>query len=187
MILRKKDLLLLIDLLLVVLLMSLFYTGALRTFASLGILLSFAVASSLGLHLPHHLLLLKHLHMLLLLEVNYSLVIVFTSIFNLHVVVILLLQLLLLIKIFSILLIILLKLSIVLISDELAASYDLMSVSGSSILKNHFLAIDILDRLLVVSSCILLLLLVEHVILNDFFWEGELVRVLLILLPKIFK
>lgn len=91
MILRKKDLLLLIDLLLVVLLMSLFYTGALRTFASLGILFTFAVASSLGLHLPHHLLLLKHLHMLLLLEVNDSLVIVFTSIFNLHVVVVLLL------------------------------------------------------------------------------------------------
>jgi hypothetical protein len=91
MILRKKDLLLLIDLLLVVLFMSLFYTGALRTFASLGILFTFDVASSLGLHLPHNLLLLKHLHMLLLLKVNDSLVIVLSSIFNLHVVVVLLL------------------------------------------------------------------------------------------------
>ena len=65
----------------------------------------------------------------------------------------------------------------------------LSRTSKPGILKNHFLAVDVLDRLgfLPVHLGHLVHLLLLHEVLNQLFWEGELAWILVILLFEVLK
>ena len=89
----------------------------------------------------------------------------------------------LLVEVLSLIVIVLLDLIIL---NHLATSHDHLVLAAwlnSSILKHHFLAIDVLHRL----DFLLVLSLLKHVVLDQFLREREMIWVLLILLLQILK
>ena len=128
--------------------------------------------------LLHHLLLLLHGHLLLDVGFLFILFIIFVIFLSILVVLLLLLLLLHIIQVFSTLLVIFLDLTIIIIFvlNLLATAHDLVTM-GLRVLKDHLLALDVLDGLV--------LLLLPHVVLDQLLGEGELVRVLLILLLQV--
>jgi len=109
------------------------------------------------------------------------------TVLHLHVV----LALMMMTQILSPIIIIFVKFMLVIL-DLLTTSNDLVLLSGSSkpgILKDHLLAVNVLDRLgfLPVHLGHLVHLLLLHEVLNQLLGEGELARVLVILLLEVLK
>ena len=109
------------------------------------------------------------------------------TVLHLHVV----LALMMMTQILSPIIIIFVKFMLIIL-DLLTTSNDLVLLSGSSkpgILKDHLLAVDVLDRLgfLPVHLGHLVHLLLLHEVLNQLLGEGELARVLVILLLEVLK
>lgn len=171
------------------------FSTALRAFLTTicgsNLLLAFALLELLLLHLLllehlllHNLLLLLHSH--LLLHVSFFIVVVTLSfvVIVVFLTILILLLLLHIIEVLRSLFIVFLNLPLIVtvVFDLLTPSHYLI-VSLGGILQDHLLAFDVLHGLVL----ILLLLLLAHVVFNELFREGELVRVLFILLLEVLQ
>jgi hypothetical protein len=157
----------------------------LSSFRSFLTLLLRALEVSSILH-HSHLLLLLHQSQLMLVLLQVDDVTVPLTVLDLHVVLALMMT-----QILSPIIIIFMELMLVIL-NLLTSSNDLVLLSGPSkpgILKDHFLAVDVLDRLgfLPVHLGHLVHLLLLHEVLNQLLGEGELARVLVILLLEVLK